>query len=96
MPFIKNDININRNGRKKGVPNRNTKQIRELIHYAYEINLEAILSRFDELTLKDRISLNKDLIPYVLTRYSDLDIPIEQRKVNLPKWMFEGVDENEL
>lgn len=96
MPFLPNDPNINRNGRKKGVPNRNTKEIRELIHHVYELNLEAILSRFNELSLKERIMLNKDFLPFVISRFTELDIPMSERKLNLPKWMFEGDEENEL
>ena len=95
MPFTKNDPNINRLGRKLGSKNKKTSELRELIKSVYEMNLQTIYSLLETLSIRDRITLNRDLLPFVISRFAELDIPIEQRKVNLPPWMFEGDEENE-
>ena len=61
MPFEKNDKNINTKGRKKGVPNKTTSQIKILLLSVFNDNLNEILLRQTELTLNERLSLNKTL-----------------------------------
>ena len=66
MPFEKNDKNINTKGRKKGVPNKTTSQIKILLLSVFNDNLNEILLRQTELTLNERLSLNKTLLPYII------------------------------
>ncbi len=66
MPFTKQDTNINRKGRAKGQTNLKTSELKSLLVSAFENNLTEILAHQHELTLKERILLNKTLLPYVL------------------------------
>ena len=66
MPFEKNDKNINTKGRMKGVPNKTTSQIKILLLSVFNDNLNEILLRQTELTLNERLSLNKTLLPYII------------------------------
>jgi len=66
MPFQKNDKNINTKGRAKGVPNKTTSEIKSLLLSVFNDNLNEILSRQTELTLNERLALNKTLLPYII------------------------------
>ena len=66
MPFQKNDKNINTKGRAKGVPNKTTSEIKSLLLSVFNDNLNEILSRQSELTLNERLALNKTLLPYII------------------------------
>lgn len=66
MPFEKNDKNINTKGRIKGVPNKTTSEIKTLLLSVFNDNLNEILSRQGELTLNERLALNKTLLPYII------------------------------
>jgi hypothetical protein len=66
MPFQKNDKNINTKGRAKGVPNKTTSEIKTLLLSVFNDNLNEILSKQNELTLNERLALNKTLLPYII------------------------------
>lgn len=66
MPFKANDKNINRNGRSKGVPNKTTSQIKTLLISVFNDNIEQIISNQENLSLQERLQLNKTLLPYIL------------------------------
>ena len=66
MPFEKNDKNINTKGRIKGVPNKTTSEIKTLLLSVFNDNLDEILNKQKELTLHERLTLNKTLLPYIL------------------------------
>ena len=66
MPFTKNDKNINTQGRKKGVPNKTTAEVKTLLINVFENNLSEIHKQQDKLTLNERITLNKTLLAYIL------------------------------
>lgn len=66
MPFEKNDKNINTKGRTKGVPNKTTHEMKTLLLSVFQNNLDEILSKQDELTLNERLALNKTLLPYII------------------------------
>lgn len=68
MGFVKGDVNINRNGRPIGAINKNTANVKELVFALYELNLEEISKHFDNLTIEQRLQLNKDLLPYLLSK----------------------------
>lgn len=72
MPFTSNDKNINRNGRKKGTPNKSTSSLREKLEQIQKENLDAILVQISNLTLKERIQLNRDLLPFILPKYATI------------------------
>ena len=66
MPFIKGDTRINTKGRAAGVQNKKTHELKRLLVTLFESNLSEILLRYDELTLNERLALNRTLLPYVL------------------------------
>jgi hypothetical protein len=66
MPFTKQDKNINSSGRPKGSLNRNTAEIKTLLLNVFNDNLDEIHKQQTNLTLQERIALNKTLLPYIL------------------------------
>ena len=66
MPFIKGDTRINTKGRADCVQNKKTHELKSLLVTLFESNLSEILLRYDELTLNERLALNRTLLPYVL------------------------------
>mgnify|MGYP003351999562 CR=1 FL=1 len=73
MPFKPNDKNINRNGRTKGTPNKTTSQLRETIELIQTKNLHFILEHLCNLTLKERLQLNRDLLPFIVPKYATIN-----------------------
>ena len=72
MPFTSNDKNINYAGRKKGALNKTTSSLREKVEKLHHENLDAILVQMSNLTLKERIQLNRDLLPFILPKYATI------------------------
>ena len=72
MPFTSNDKNINYAGRKKGSLNKTTITLREKVELLQKENLDAILVQMSNLTLKERIQLNRDLLPFILPKYATI------------------------
>lgn len=66
MPFTKNDVNINKKGRKVGSENVKTSELKTLLLSVFESNLIEIVSQHEKLTLKERLLLNRTLLPYCL------------------------------
>ena len=66
MPFSKNDVNINKKGRKPGTTNVKTSELKTLLLSVFESNLIEIVHVQEKLTLKERLLLNKTLLPYCL------------------------------
>lgn len=66
MPFTKGDTRINIKGRTKGVQNKQTHELKILLVTLFESNLSEILAKQDELSLNERLALNRTLLPYVL------------------------------
>jgi hypothetical protein len=73
MPFSKNDKNINRDGRAKGVPNTKTKELKFMLNFLFSENIDFILDNLDELTLKERLQLQNSLLPYVIPVQKELE-----------------------
>ena len=73
MPFVKGKSG-NINGRKKGVPNKTTGQLREAIQMLVESNLEHVQAIFNDLEPKDKLKFLTDLLPFVLPKLQNTDI----------------------
>ena len=92
MPFNANDKNINRNGRTKGVPNKTTSQIKTLLISVFNDNIEQIVANQENLSLQERLQLNKTLLPYILplVKSENFSEPLEQPLFSLtdkPTWL---------
>jgi hypothetical protein len=72
MPFKKRDSNINRAGRTKGTPNKSTTKLRETIELIQNKNLDYIQAHLNDLTLKERLQLNRDLLPFIASKYASV------------------------
>ena len=55
-------------GRKKGTPNRTTKELKSVIHKVVEEHLETIESDLQALEPKDRLNVILKLVDYVLPK----------------------------
>ena len=55
-------------GRKKGTPNKLTKEMREVLKGMVAEELEGLPQRFDELDTKDRLEVFIKLLPFVLPK----------------------------
>lgn len=73
MPFVPNDKNINYAGRKKGSLNKTTITLREKVEKLHHENLDAILLQMSNLSLKERLQLNRDLLPFILPKYATIN-----------------------
>lgn len=76
MPFDKGKSG-NYKGRKKGVPNKITQDIREALHSFIEGNLSSIQATFNELEPKDKIRYYIDLLPFVLPKLQSTQLQVE-------------------
>ena len=73
MPFLPNDENINRNGRKKGSLNKTTVNLRDTLETIQNENLSFILAHLSNLTLRERLQLNRDLLPFIVPKYTTIN-----------------------
>lgn len=72
-------------GRKKGTPNRSTKEIQDRLKLIIDSNMDKLLSDFDELEPLDRVKTLSAYLKYVMPTYSSqaLDVSLPEGKVNI-------------
>ena len=58
-------------GRKKGTPNKITKELKETLQDVINVEIQELPARLNELETKDRLSLLAKLLPYVLPKESE-------------------------
>jgi hypothetical protein len=69
MPYPKGVTN-NPYGRKKGIPNRSTAEMRDSIQAFVEHNLQKIQDDFDELDSVERLRILERFMQYIMPRYA--------------------------
>lgn len=72
----------NPNGRKKGVPNKTTTELKETINKIVSISLENYLEDLEKIRKEDpkkAIELSKSLIEYIMPKMTKVDIAGELR-----------------
>jgi len=72
MPFKKNDKNINRSGRKKGVKNKITKDLREAINNFLQENYETVTIKFNDLSPRDQMKFFLELLQYAIPKLQNI------------------------
>ena len=64
----------NLKGRPKGSVNKTTLELRDKLNNLHEKNFEYILKEIDSLTMRQRLQLNKDLLPYISPKLSSIEV----------------------
>jgi hypothetical protein len=80
--------NAGAGGRPKGVPNKDTKDIREKFQMLVEGNLEQLQSDFDSLKPAERVKYTLELAKFCLPTLKSIDYQGEVKITERPKIEF--------
>ena len=64
----------NLRGRPKGSVNKTTLELRDKLNNLHQKNFEYILKEIDSLTMRQRLQLNKDILPYISPKLSSIEV----------------------
>ena len=64
----------NLKGRPKGSVNKTTLELRDKLNNLHQKNFEYILKEIDSLTMRQRLQLNKDILPYISPKLSSIEV----------------------
>jgi hypothetical protein len=96
MPFQKNDPRINRGGRKKGVPNRSTEQMKVTLNRAINMGLDYLKEDYEKLRKEDpkgALTILTKLMDYTLPKLKSVDLELKgEINHKLDKIQIEVVD----
>ena len=84
MPFTKNDKRINRNGRTKGTPNKNTQELKQLLAQMLQGYLDELNTQSDQLTLRDKLNFSRYVLPYILPKLNNVTLTENQNSQFTP------------
>ena len=84
MPFIKDDKRINRNGRTKGTPNKNTQELKQLLAQMLQGYLDELNTQSDKLTLRDKLNFSRYVLPYILPKLNNVTLTENQNSQFAP------------
>ena len=80
MPYKKGESG-NPNGRAAGVPNKATKQIREMINDFLDSNFDNIVEAFNELQPREKVKFYIDLLQYGVPKLQSTDLKTDFDKL---------------
>jgi hypothetical protein len=66
MPFVKGDVNINRNGRPKGSANRAAEELRRLLHTFIEGKMPELERIWQQLDAKEKLGFLDRMLKHTL------------------------------
>ena len=75
--FTKNDKRINRNGRPKQRTQTN-KELKELLNKMITGYLDELNTQSDQLTLRDKITFSRYVLPYILPKLNNVTLTENQ------------------
>ena len=84
MPFTKDDKRINRNGRTKGTPNKNTQELKQLLAQMLQGYLDELNTQSDKLTLRDKLNFSRYVLPYILPKLNNVTLTENQNSQFAP------------
>jgi len=84
MPFTKDDKRINRNGRTKGTPNKNTQELKGLLAQMLQGYLDELNTQSDQLTLRDKLNFSRYVLPYILPKLNNVTLTENQNSQFAP------------
>ena len=74
MPFTKDDKRINRNGRTKGTPNKNTQELKQFLTQMLQGYLDELNTQSEQLTLRDKLNFSRYVLPYILPKLNNVTL----------------------
>ena len=82
--FTKDDKRINRNGRTKGTPNKNTQELKQLLAQMLQGYLDELNTQSDQLTLRDKLNFSRYVLPYILPKLNNVTLTENQNSQFTP------------
>jgi len=69
-------------GRKKGVPNKTTDELRQMVTMILDKNMERLQEDIDQLDPKDRVKTVLDLLKFAIPTLKAVDLTNDSKGVN--------------
>ncbi len=80
-------------GRKKGTPNKTTAEIKELVAQLVGENIEDFKKEFKTLETAEKISIIKNLLPYVIPRQTETKHSLDKELSQALKKSMENMND---
>ncbi|HEY5124522.1 MAG TPA: DUF5681 domain-containing protein [Ignavibacteria bacterium] len=78
----------NPHGRKKGVPNKVTGELREVIKMFLESKFEEVVKVWQKANPKEKLTFFKDLMPFVIPRMQSVDLDMDLSSLSEEQLIF--------
>jgi hypothetical protein len=81
MSFAINKNTINRNGRPKGTPNKDTAEIKAVFQLLLENNIEALQEDFEALQPAQRIKFLLEVASFIIPKMKSTELAIDNKRI---------------
>ena len=82
----------NPNGRPRGIPNRSTAELRELITTLFEDRYEDFIEALDQLDPKEKVDAYFKLMSFVLPKQKDFEVGVKEIAREQPFFELPDID----